>query len=310
MTEARIVFAGTPEFARASLEALVGAGLAPVAVYTQPDRPSGRGRRLTASPVKRYAEASALPVLQPHTLRAEDSVATLAALAPDVMVVAAYGLILPQAILDVPRLGCVNVHASLLPRWRGAAPIQAAILAGDARTGISLMHMDAGLDTGPVYCRESIPIESQANAGSVHDELAALGGRMLATHLPSILRGKMSATPQDDAGASYAGKIHTADARLDWKLPAHDLQRRVRAYNPVPGARFDFAGETIKCWQAEVGPATGGDAGTVIDAGAHGVTVACGSGSLRLMQLQRPGRKPVSAGEFAAQLDLPAQRLS
>lgn len=310
MTSPRIVFAGTPEFALASLTALVGAGLPPVAVYTQPDRPSGRGRRLTASPVKRYAEDQGLPVLQPRTLRSDDAAATLAERRPDVMVVAAYGLILPQAVLDVPRFGCVNVHASLLPRWRGAAPIQAAILAGDEQTGISLMQMNAGLDTGPVFSRQSIPIGAQATAGEVHDALAALGGAELVTHLPAILRGELSAVPQTEEGASYAGKIRAADARLDWQQSAVELHRRIRAYNPVPGARFDLGEETIKCWQAELGPETGSAAGSVVEAGTGGIIVACGEGSLRLLKLQRPGKKPVTAGELAAQLDLSDQRLS
>lgn len=310
MTSPRIVFAGTPEFARVSLQALVDAELAPVAVYTQPDRPSGRGRRLRASPVKQYALELGLPVLQPVSLRADENVADLAELKPDVMVVAAYGLLLPQSVLDLPRRGCVNVHASLLPRWRGAAPIQAAILAGDKQTGISLMQMDAGLDTGPVFRRDAINIESQWNAGMLHDALADLGGRMLATDIPSILDGEMQASPQDDALASYAGKIRTADARLDWQLTASDLHRRVRAYNPVPGARFSYGEEMVKCWQADVGAATNRPAGTVVEAGAEGITVACGSGSLRLQRLQRPGRKPVSAAEFAAQLDLRDQRFT
>lgn len=304
MTRPRIVFAGTPDFALASLKALVAADLVPVAVYTQPDRPAGRGRRLTASPVKNYATAQQLEVFQPATFKDPTAQQQLADLKPELMVVAAYGLILPQAVLDLPRLGCVNVHASLLPRWRGAAPIQAAILAGDRETGISLMQMDAGLDTGPVFARARMAIGRHATAADVHDRLADLGGATLAEHLPAILEGRLPAEPQDDDKASYAGKIRTDDARLDWQLPAADLQRRVRAYNPVPGARFDFGGETIKCWQAEAESDGAHPPGTVLSADADGIEVACGKGRLRLTRLQRPGRKPVSAGEFAAQLDL------
>ena len=310
VTRSRIVFAGTPDFALASLKALVEADLVPIAVFTQPDRPAGRGRRMTASPVKTYAIARQLDLRQPTSLKDPDVVQQLADLQADVMVVAAYGLILPQAVLDLPRRGCVNVHASLLPRWRGAAPIQAAILAGDLETGISLMQMDAGLDTGPVFVRERIAIDEHATATDVHDRLAGLGGSMLAEHLPAILEGRLSAEPQLEAEATYAGKIRSADARIDWGLTAAYLQRQVRAYNPVPGARFDFGGETIKCWQAEVGGDNGRPHGTVLRAGADGIDIACGEGSLRLTRLQRPGRKPVSAGEFAAQLDLADRRFT
>ena len=304
MTQPKIVFAGTPEFALASLKALVANSLAPVAVYTQPDRPAGRGRRLAASPVKTFALDHGLPVRQPATLKTEDAVRELAGFDPDVMVVAAYGLILPQAILDVPTHGCVNVHASILPRWRGAAPIQAALLAGDDETGISLMQMDAGLDTGPVYVRESLPISREANAGVVHDQLADLGGRLLVEHLAGILDGALPAESQDDRYATYAGKIRSADARLDWGRPATELDRQVRAYNPVPGARFNLDDETVKCWQASLIDVDNALPGRVLAAGPDGIDVACGEGGLRLTRLQRPGRKPVSAGEFAAQLDL------
>ena len=304
MTRPRIVFAGTPDFARASLKALLDSDLVPLAVYTQPDRPAGRGRRLTASPVKTCALEHSLPVRQPATLRTDDAVRELRDLDPDVLVVAAYGLILPQAILDVPSRGCINVHASLLPRWRGAAPIQAAILAGDPETGISLMQMDAGLDTGPVFVREALPIKSDDTAGSVHDGLATLGGRLLASHLPAILDGALPAEAQDESQATYANKIRTTDARLDWNRPAAELERQVRAYNPVPGARFDIGDKTVKCWQAETIEAEAAPPGSVLAAGPDGIDVACGDGCLRLVRLQRPGRKPVSAAEFAGQLDL------
>ena len=308
MTHARVIFAGTPDFALASLAALVEAGVSPIAVLTQPDRPAGRGRKLTASPVKRFALEHSLPVLQPATLRSDDAAETLASLDAEIMIVAAYGLILPQRILDLPRAGCVNVHASLLPRWRGAAPIQAALLAGDAETGISLMQMEAGLDTGPVYAMRSTPIDATTTAGELHDTLAALGGRLLVESLPSILDGRMAAEPQDDARATYAGKIDTADTVLDWNDTAGALHRRVRAFDPVPGARFVLDGETIKCWQPRLGTGTA-EPGTVLAAGSDGIEVACRDGSLILGRLQRPGRRPVSAGEFAAQIDLAERRL-
>ena len=309
MNTPRVVFAGTPEFALASLRALLEAGIRPIAVMTQPDRPAGRGRRVTPSPVKKLAQKHEIEVLQPATLKDPAMVQALADLRPDVMVVAAYGLILPQAVLNVPRHGCVNVHASLLPRWRGAAPIQAAILAGDRETGVSLMQMEAGLDTGPVYARRSIPIGDDDTAGDLHDRLAALGGELLTERLGSILDGALIPEPQDDAGATYAGKIRTPDTAIDWTRPAEELRRRVRAYNPVPGARFRLNGESIKCWQARVGTVDAGPPGKVVSAGAEGVEVVCGEGSLILTRLQRPGRRAVSAGEFAAQLDLVGRRL-
>ena len=304
MSQPRVVFAGTPEFALASLRALVEAGIRPLAVLTQPDRPSGRGRKLAPSPVKKYALDRGIDVLQPGTLKDAGAVRLLADLDPDALIVAAYGLILPQAVLDVPRRGCINVHASLLPKWRGAAPVQAAILAGDGETGISLMQMDAGLDTGPVYARAKISIGENATAGELHDRLAELGGALLVERLAGILKGTLTAEPQNDREASYAGKIRPDDARIDWARPASELARCVRAYNPVPGARFRFNGETVKCWAARTSERHDGVAGRVLSAGVDGIEVVCGQGSLVLTRLQRPGRKPVSAGEFAAQLDL------
>lgn len=306
MTDARVVFAGTPAFARASLAALVDAGVRPLAVYTQPDRPSGRGRKLTASPVKQYAQEQDLPVYQPPSLKDPQAQAELRAHAPDIVVVAAYGLIFPQAVLDIPAHGCLNVHASVLPRWRGAAPIQAAILAGDSETGISLMQMEAGLDSGPVFVRKAIPIGDDETAGELHDRLAALGGELLAEHLDDILAGRLSARPQDAALVTHAGKIQAADALLDWRQPAATLARAVRAYNPVPGARFAFDGDFVKCWRAE--PCDGdGEPGRVLTAGAPGIVVACGAGALRLTELQRPGRKRGPASGMAELLSAGAQ---
>jgi len=304
----RLVFAGTPEFALVSLQALVRAGHNVVAVYTQPDRPAGRGRKLTASPVKRYAMEHGVRVMQPASLRDDAAARDLEALNPDVLIVAAYGLILPQNVLDVPQFGCLNVHASVLPRWRGAAPIQAAILAGDESTGVSLMRMTAGLDCGPVYCDSRIAIGEHETAGELHDRLAALGGELLVARLASILDGDLTATEQDESLATYAAKISKQDAELDWSLPADELQRRIRAYNPAPGSYF-FAESNaeslrIKVWQASVVPELDEVPGTFFQYDTDGIVMACGQGGLRLESLQAPGKRRVSAHEFVTQLDL------
>ena len=309
MTNPRIIFAGTPEFALASLQALVDMGQTPRAVLTQPDRRAGRGKHLTQSPVKTYALAQEIPVLQPRTLRDDAVVAELAALQPDILIVAAYGLILPQSVLDIPPAGCLNVHASLLPRWRGAAPIQAAILAGDRDTGACLMAMQAGLDDGPVYACSKVRIGARETAGELHDRLAAEGAALLAQHLQAILAGERSATQQDDERATYAPKIRTADAMLDWQRPATELERHVRAYNPVPGAWFMLGDERVKCWRATSIAAVDAPPGAVVAAEPDGVVVSCGEGALRLETLQRPGRRTVTAAEFAAQIELPGRQL-
>lgn len=309
MPKPRVVFAGTPEFALRALEALTCAGHEPVAVLTQPDRPAGRGKRLTASPVKLYADARGIPVLQPQTLRDELAVAEIEALTPDVLIVAAYGLILPQRVLDIPRHGCLNVHASALPRWRGAAPIQAAILAGDAATGVSLMAMTAGLDCGPVYAIEPVAIGPDETAGELHDRLATAGGDLLVKKLDDILAGRLEAVPQNDALATYAPKIGKDDARLDWSLPAETLARRVRAYNPFPGAFFFVDDVRVKCWSASPLEGEPGAPGRVVRCDRGGVVVACGTGRLSLDALQLPGKRRVSAAEFAGQLDLSDRQL-
>lgn len=311
MKNPRVIFAGTPEFALASLSALVDAGIVPVAVLTQPDRRAGRGKRMTESPVKRFATERGIPVMQPTTLRDEGIAAELQALQPDVMIVAAYGLILPQNVLDIPVSGCINVHASLLPRWRGAAPIQASILAGDETTGVCLMSMTAGLDCGPVFASASLAIAADETAGELHDRLAKLGGEILAAKLGDILEKKITAEPQDESGATYAGKIHTQDARLDWSQNASHLARCVRAYNPVPGAFF-FVDESlrVKCWRALGITDIDAKPGTVVTSGPDGIDVACGSGALRLLELQLPGKRRVAAREFANQLDLVGRELS
>ena len=308
MNRPRVLFAGTPEFARASLSALIDAGHTPVAVLTQPDRPSGRGKKIVPSPVKALALEHEIPVLQPVTLKTDEAVAELEALKPDVLIVAAYGLILPQSVLDVPAHGCLNVHGSILPRWRGAAPIQASILAGDDETGISLMAMTAGLDCGPVFSTKTIDIGDDDTAGDLHDRLAALGGELLVRDLDRILSGELTAVEQDDDAATYAGKIKTADAQIDWRKPAVELDRCVRAYNPVPGAWFMQNGERTKCWQASVRDGEGAP-GTVLSAEADELVIACGTGALALEVLQRPGRGRVTARELNTQLSLAGQTL-
>ena len=310
MTNLRVLFAGTPEFALASLTALVDAGIKPVAVMTQPDRPAGRGKRLSASPVKRFALEQDIDVLQPETLRDADVVAELAALSPDIMIVAAYGLILPQDVLDIPQRGCLNVHASLLPRWRGAAPIQAAILNGDTETGVSLMSMTAGLDCGPVYATQALAIGNDETAGELHDRLAGLGAELLLRNLAAIVNGDLEAVAQDDSQGSYAAKIGKQDAVLDWRRSAQELKRLVRAYNPVPGAWFDLDGQRIKCWQVSMLDDVDDEAGKVVSSGRRGIIVACGDGGLILESLQRPGKRPVTGAEFSAAVNLADRTLS
>ncbi|MDH3439556.1 MAG: methionyl-tRNA formyltransferase [Gammaproteobacteria bacterium] len=309
MSAAKLLFAGTPDFALASLMALVESGHIPDAVLTQPDRPAGRGKKLTASPVKEFALSEHIPVWQPESLKDPQVVANIVALEPDLFVVAAYGLLLPQEVLDIPKKGCLNVHASLLPRWRGAAPIQHAILNGDKKTGVCLMQMEAGLDTGPVYVSAITRIKADESAGDLHDRLAWMGGELLNEHLDDIVEGRITAEPQDESLATYAGKIRKQDAYIDWNRPALDIQRQVRAYNPAPGASFGFGDERVKCWKSQVVDGVDGPAGLVVNADKDGVDVACGEGGLRLLEVQRPGRSKISAAEFAGQSDLSGIRL-
>ncbi|MBY4946484.1 methionyl-tRNA formyltransferase [Cupriavidus respiraculi] len=314
----RVAFAGTPEFARAALEAIHAAGFPVVAVLSQPDRPAGRGMQLQASPVKQYAVAQGLaPILQPRSLRrhgkypeeAGAAVDALAACAPDVMVVAAYGLILPAEVLALPRHGCLNIHASLLPRWRGAAPIHRAIEAGDAETGITLMQMDEGLDTGAMIAREAVPIGPDTTTAQLHDTLAALGARMIVDALRRLqAEGRLAATPQPEAGVTYAEKIGKDEARLDLRRPAAELARQVRAFDPFPGATVQVGDTAIKCWQAQAIEA-GGEPGTVLAADADGVVIACGEGALRVTLLQKPGGRRLPAREFLQGMPMPAGTL-
>ena len=307
----RILFAGTPEFALPALDALAASEHILLGVLTQPDRAAGRGLQTQASPVKQRALALSLPVLQPVSLRDEGEWAALASKSADVFVVAAYGLILPAEVLAMPRFGCVNVHASLLPRWRGASPIQHALLAGDGKTGVSIMRMEAGLDTGPVYLRRTTPIGPHENAGSLHDRLAVLGAQALLDALPGIADGTLSAEPQDAAHATYAKRIDKREAVVDWTQSAIALARRVRAFNPWPVCETRCAGETLRIWDAMAMPADGASdvstrlvPGTIVAAGATGIDVATGEGVLRLLRVQRPGRRAVTAGDLANSLAL------
>lgn len=309
MIAAKLLFAGTPDFALQSLLALHQAGHVPVAVLTQPDRPAGRGKKVSESPVKEFAREHDIPVWQPETLKEADIVAQIAAAKPDLMIVAAYGLLLPQAVLDIPVRGCVNVHASLLPRWRGASPIQAAILEGDTESGVTLMQMESGLDSGQILASAAVAIGTAEAAGELHDRLAVLGGELLVQNIDELLAGKLEAVPQDDALATYAGKIRKQDATIDWGLAAAQISRMVRAYDPAPGASFGLDGEIIKCWKAVPLEAVEGPAGTIVAAGKDGVIITCGEGALQITEVQRPGRRRITAAEFAGQKNLHGKRL-
>lgn len=301
----RLAFMGTPDFAVPTLQALAEAGHEIAAVYSQPPRPAGRGQKDRPSPVQAFAESQGWPVRTPKSLKTPEAQADFAALKLDAAVVVAYGLILPQAVLDAPRLGCVNVHASLLPRWRGAAPIQRAILAGDTETGVTIMQMEAGLDTGPMLLREAVPITAETTAQGLHDRLAALGAAMINKALGGLLDGSLAATPQPAEGVTYAEKLDKAEGRLDWRESAVALDRRVRAFTPWPGAYFEVemekGRERVKVLAAE--PLDeGGAPGMVLDDRA---TIACGEGALRLVKLQRAGKAPMAADAFLRGFDLP-----
>src|SRR5690242_6361631 len=297
----RLVFAGTPEFSLPCLEACLRAPVDVVAVYTQPDRPAGRGRKLAASPVKQRALAAGLALEQPESLKDAGAQQALAAYAPDLMIVVAYGLILPRRVLATPRLGCWNVHASLLPRWRGAAPIQRAILAGDAETGVDLMQMEAGLDTGPVLLEARTPIEPDDTGGRLHDRLAALGAATLADGLARVLRGEtLVPTAQREEGVAYAHKLDKAEARLDWNEPAVALARKVRAFDPWPVAEAVIDGERLRIWSAQALDAdTGGAApGRVVATQRDAIDVATGAGVLRITELQREGGRRIAVRDW------------
>ncbi|WP_262113142.1 methionyl-tRNA formyltransferase [Aeromonas sp. Marseille-Q5825] len=299
MNKLKLIFAGTPDFAARHLAALLSSDHEVVAVYTQPDKPAGRGQKLTASPVKELALAHSLPVYQPASLRNEAAQAELAALGADLMVVVAYGLILPKAVLDTPRLGCLNVHGSLLPRWRGAAPIQRAIWAGDAETGVTIMQMDVGLDTGAMIRKVSCPIAFDETSASLYDKLAELGPQALVDTLGAMAAGDTAAEAQDDALANYAQKLSKEEARIDWSMEAVAIERCIRAFNPWPISWFEVAEQTIKVWQAEVIDSDHGQsAGTLLKADKQGIDVATGKGVLRLLTLQPPGKKAMSVPDL------------
>ena len=301
----RLAFAGTPEFARVALEALLAAGHDIVLVLTQPDRPAGRGLKLQPSPVKQLALAHGLNVAQPRSLRLDgkypdDAAAARAALvaaAPEAMVVAAYGLILPRWVLELPPRGCINIHGSLLPRWRGAAPVQRAIEAGDAETGITIMQMDEGLDTGPMLLEQALPIGPDTTAASLTAELAALGGRLVVDALARL--PQLAARRQPAEGATYAAKIEKAEAALDWRQPAAALERRIRAFDPFPGCSAEFEGAPLKVWRAAVRAGQGAP-GQRVDLGPQRLAFACGDGVLELLEVQRPGGRRITARELLA----------
>ncbi|MDA8384142.1 MAG: methionyl-tRNA formyltransferase [Betaproteobacteria bacterium] len=295
----RVVFAGTPEFAARALTAILAAKHEVVLVLTQPDRPRGRGMKTAASAVKAVAAAHGLPLVQPASLKDPAALEPVRQARPDVMVVAAYGLILPAACLAIPAFGCLNIHASLLPRWRGAAPIQRALLAGDRETGISIMQMDEGLDTGAVLLARALPIEPSDTAQSLHDRLAALGGQLIVEALAGLAAGALSPRPQDPAEATYAAKLSKTEGAIDWRRDAAQLTRTVRAFNPFPVAHARINGEWLRLWAAS--PASGrGEPGVILRADRAGIVVACGEDALRLEVLQKPGGRPLAAGDFLA----------
>ena len=298
----RIVFAGTPEFAVPTLQALLTTDHRVVAVYTQPDRPAGRGRKLTASPVKIAALQAGLPVVQPAHFKDPTTINDLAAWQPDILIVVAYGLLLPVSVLNIPRCGCLNIHASLLPRWRGAAPIQRAMLAGDQQTGVAIMQMQRGLDTGPVYLTQSVPIQATDSAQTLHDRLAAQGATTLLEALPGIITGQLTAQPQPTVGITYAHRLEKTEAWVDWQQPAVQIARQVQAFNPWPVAQTLLHTQRLRLWQAQAvataHTATAATPGSVLRAEAQGIEVATGAGVLRITRLQLPGKRAMSAQDF------------
>jgi methionyl-tRNA formyltransferase len=294
----RVIFAGTPDFSVPVLRAILDSRHTVVGVYAQPDRPAGRGRKLKPGPVKQLALQHGLPVFQPTGLRGPLEQHALAGLQPDLMVVVAYGLLLPQAVLDMPRRGCVNLHASILPRWRGAAPIQRAILAGDSETGVCLMQMEAGLDSGPVLAQARTAIAPDETGGSLHDRLSLLAARLLAEHLDDLEIGGLRPQPQDESRVTYAHKLDKREAVIDWRQDAVQLARQVRAFNPWPVAQTQYQGQSLRIWSALAIEGDSAAPGTIVSADRDGIDVACGQGCLRLQEIQLPGGKRLGAGAF------------
>jgi methionyl-tRNA formyltransferase len=299
MTESlRIIFAGTPDFSVPPLRALLDSTHQVVAVYTQPDRPAGRGRKLAEGPVKQTAKAAGVPVYQPVNFKEAGALSGLQALDADLMIVVAYGLLLPVAVLEAPRLGCVNIHASILPRWRGAAPIQRAVLAGDRESGVTIMQMEKGLDTGPMFLIKRLPLAPNETGGSLHDRLATLGAEALMEALPGIADGSLVPQPQDDSQSNYAKKLDKAEARIDWRQPAEQIERLVRAFNPWPVAHTAYEDANLRVWEAHVVSGVGAAPGTVMTADRQGIDVATGDGLLRITRLQMPGKRAMAAEDF------------
>ncbi len=309
----RLVFAGTPDFAATALKALIAAGHTIVGVYSQPDRPAGRGRKLQPSPVKQVALDHEIPVFQPETLKTPEAQKQLADLNPDVMIVAAYGLILPKAVLDIPTHGCLNIHASLLPRWRGAAPIQRAIAAGDDETGITIMQMDEGLDTGAMLLKSLTAIDDSDTGGSLHDRLAELGGNAIIKALELLQKGELTGEPQNDELACYASKLSKTEGHIDWATDAKAIERLVRAFNPWPGTYTDLGDQRIRIHEARALVTTSdGLPGTVVQRDREGIDIACGNGTLRITRLQLPGSRAQSVNDLingGKELLMPGQEL-